>query len=124
MVARNTRRSAANAHVARLPDDRAVVGCAVTALVALLLMLLAGTAKAEQPDLICWNAPNGELECESFASVEATCEAIDHKNELCDVVQSDSAGSPLYFPGNTKYTMVKMTRAGLEKWHRYRPHVN
>ena len=50
MVAPKTRRSAANAHVARLPDDRAVVGCAVTALVALLLMLLAGTAKAEQPD--------------------------------------------------------------------------
>lgn len=55
MVARKTRRSAASSRVARLPDDRAVVGCAVTAVVALLLMLLAGTAQAEEPDLACWD---------------------------------------------------------------------
>ena len=124
MIARKTRRSAANPHVARLPDDRAVVGSAVTALVALLLMLLAGTAQAEQPDLVCWNAPNGGLECESVASIAATCDAIDGKHELCEQVRSNRAGSPLYLPGNTKYTIVKLTRAGREIFKRAKPHVN
>jgi hypothetical protein len=123
MVARKTRRSAAHSHIARLPDDRAVVGCAVTALVALLLMLLAGTAKAEEPDLVCWDLLDGKLECESRASIAATCEAIDDKHELCAAVQSNSATRP-YLPGNTKYTTIKMTRAGREIWNRSKPHMN
>ena len=59
MGAVKTRRRIATTRAARIPDDRAVVGCALTALTALLLMLLAGTAKAEQPELVCWNVENG-----------------------------------------------------------------
>jgi hypothetical protein len=124
MVAFSTHRRAATTRAARLPDDRAVVGCALTALVALLLMLLAGAAKAEESDLACWNLPNGGLECESLASVAATCAAIDDKHELCEVVRSNGASARTFAPANTKYTAVKLTRAGLEKWHRYKPHVN
>ena len=124
MVARKTRRSAACTRVGRLPDDRAVVACAVTALVALLLMLLAGTAKAEQPDHICWELPDGKLDCESRASIAATCEAIDEKHELCAALQSGGSATRLYLPGNTKYTTVKLTRAGREIWNRSKPHMN
>jgi hypothetical protein len=81
MVARKIRRNAADVRVARLPDDRAVVGCALTALAALLLMLLTGTAKAEQL-------------------------------EFGIATQTSSAIAPHYFPGNTKYTPVKMIRIG------------
>lgn len=123
MAALKTRRTAP-ARAGRIPDDRDVVGCALTALAALLLMLLAGAAKAEQPDFVCWDRPNGALECESFASVKATCVVVDNKHELCEVVQSDSSSARLYFPGNTKYTTIKLTRAGLEKWDRYKPHMN
>ena len=49
---------------------------------------------------------------------------IDDKHELCEVVRSDSSSASLYLPGNTKYTTIKLTRAGLEKWHRYKPHMN
>jgi hypothetical protein len=119
MVARKTRRSAASSRVDRLPDDRAVVGCAVTALVALLLMLLAGAAEAEQPDFVCWDLPNGALECESFASVEETCVEIDDKHELCEVVRSNGASTRTFAPANTKCTTVELTRADLETWHRY-----
>jgi hypothetical protein len=124
MVALKTRRRTADSQVARLPDDRAVVGCAVTALVALLLMLLAGVAKAEQPDLVCWDLPDGKLECESRAPIEATCAVIQDKHELCIAVQSSNSAVPLYFPGNTKYTTVKLTRAGKEIWSRNKPHMN
>ena len=84
MVARKIRRSAADVRVAKVPDDRAVVGCALTALAALLLMLLAGTARADQPD---------------------------HEHELGIAAQTSNA-APQYFPGNTKYTPVKMIRTG------------
>ena len=124
MVARKTTRSAAPTRAARLPDDRAVVGCAVTALAALFLMLLAGAAKAEQPEMVCWSTPNGGLECESVASIVATCDAIDGKHELCATVRSSEADGPLYLPGNTKYTIVKLTRAGREIFKRAEPHVN
>ena len=109
---------------ASIPDDRAVIGCALTALVALLLMLLAGTAKADQPALVCWNLENGALECESRASIDATCAAIDQKHELCTAVQSSGSAAPLYLPSNTKYTVVKLTRAGKEIWSRNKPHMN
>lgn len=124
MVIRKTRRSSASCRAARTPDDRAVIGCAITALAALLLMLVAGTAKAEQPEMVCWNLENGALECESRASIEATCAAIGGKHELCLAVQNSSSATPLYLPGNTKYTVVKMTRAGKEIFIRSKPHVN
>ena len=85
MVAHKIRRSAADVRIAKFPDDRAVVGCALTALAALVLMLLAGTARAEQPD---------------------------HEHELGIAAQASSAAAPHYFPGNTKYTPVKMIRTG------------
>lgn len=94
MVSRNTCRNAANSRVARLPDDRAVIGCAVTALAALLLVMLAGATKAEQPTLVCWSAPNGGLECENGASIAATCQAINGKHELCAAMQGSQAGTP------------------------------
>jgi len=84
MVTHKIRRSAADVRVAKLHDDRAVVGCALTALAALLLMLLAGTARAEQPD---------------------------HAHEL-GIAAPTSSAAPHYFPGNTKYTPVKMIRTG------------
>lgn len=124
MVALETCRRTATTRAASIPDDRAVVGSALTALAALLLMLLAGTAKAEQTALVCWNLENGALECDSLASVQATCEAIDHKHELCAAGQSNSSATPLYFPGNTKYTAIKLTRAGKEIWSRNKPHMN
>jgi hypothetical protein len=125
MVARQTRRrTAPTARAARIPDDRAVVGCALTALAALLLMLLAGTAKAERPELVCWNLENGALECESRASIAATCEATGGKHELCVAMQDTSSATPLYFPGNPKYTVIKLTRAGKEIWSRNKPHMN
>ncbi|HKP26642.1 MAG TPA: hypothetical protein VJV39_22430 [Dongiaceae bacterium] len=108
---------------AAIPDDRAVIGCALTALAALLLMLMAGTAKAEQPELVCWSVETGKLECESRASIEDTCKAIDQKHELCIAVQRAQSAAPLYFPGNTKYTMVKLTKAGKEFWTRNKPRV-
>ena len=86
MVAFKTSTSAATSRAATVPDDRAVVGCALTALAALLLMLLAGTARAEQPD--------------------------HHEHELGIAAQASSAAAPHYFPGNTKYTPVKMIRTG------------
>ena len=70
MVARKTRRSAISCHAARLPDDRAVIGCAVTALAVLLLMLLAGVARAEQPGQFC--SEKGGSECESVALIGST----------------------------------------------------
>lgn len=124
MVALRTCRRTSMVCAARLPDDRAVVGCALTALFALLLMLLAGTAKAGQPEAVCWTLENGALECESRASIEATCAAIHDKHELCVAVQSRNSTTPLYLPGNTKYTTVKMTRAGKEIWSRNKPHMN
>jgi hypothetical protein len=124
MVARKTRHRTATTRAARLPDDRAVIGCALTALAALVLMLIAGAAKAEQPELVCWSLEDGVLECESRASIEATCAAIGGKHELCVAVQSNSSAAPLYFPGNTKYTVVKLTRAGKEIWSRNKPHMN
>jgi hypothetical protein len=87
-------------------------------------MLLAGAAKADQPDLVCWRLENGALECQSRASIEATCEAIDHTQELCVAVQSNGSAAPLYLPGNTKYTLVKLTRAGRVIWNRFKPHMN
>ena len=44
MVAPKIRRRAATTRAARIPDDRAVVGFALTALSVLLLMLVAGVA--------------------------------------------------------------------------------
>jgi hypothetical protein len=87
-------------------------------------MLIAGTAKAEQPELVCWTLENGALECESRASTEVTCAAIHDQHELCVAVQSSNSAVPLYLPGNTKYTMVKLTRAGKEIWSRNKPHLN
>jgi hypothetical protein len=124
MVAIKTPRRTATIRAASLPDDRAVVSCALTAVAALLLMLLAGTAKAEQPELVCWSLENGALECESRASIAATCEAIGGKHELCVAVQDAGSAAPLYVPGNTKYTVVKLTRAGKEIWSRNKPHMN
>jgi len=119
-----TRRFAATTGAARSPDDRAVVGCAVTALAALILMLLAGSAEAEQPEVVCWNLENGALECESRASIGADCAAIGQKHEFCAAVQSSRSPTPLHLPGNTTYTAVKPTSAGKEFWSRTKPHVN
>jgi hypothetical protein len=124
MVAIKAPRRTATIRAASLPDDRAVIGCALTAVAALLLMLLAGTAKAEEPDLVCWDLPDGKLECESRASIAATCAAIDQKHELCIAVQNSSSATPHYLPGNTKYTTIKLTRAGKEIWSRNKPHMN
>jgi hypothetical protein len=123
MIARKTRRTAAGSRVARSPDDRAVIGCAITALAALLLMLLAGTAKAEQPDLVCWKLESGALECESRASIAAACAAIGGEDELCLAARNSSSNAPHYFPGNTKYTAVTLTRAGRETWSRNKRHL-
>ena len=102
-----------------------MVGCALMALAALLLMLLAGAAKAEQPDFVCWDLPNGELELRKLRLGRGDVRVIDDKHELCEVVRSDSSSARLYLPPATPNTpRSKLTRAGLEKWHRYKPHMN
>lgn len=114
---RSTTRTAA------IPDDRAVIGCALSALAALFLMLMAGAAKAEQPELVCRSVEAGKVECEKRASIEDTCKAIGQKHESCITVQGAHSATPLYVPGNTKYTTVNPTRAGKEFWTRNKPRV-
>ncbi len=117
------RPSRSTTRAAAIPDDRAVVGCALTAMAALFLMLMAGAAKAQQPELVCWSLEAGKVECEKPASIEDTCKAIDQKHELCIAARGAHSATPLYFPGNTKYTTVKLTRAGKEFWTRNKPRV-
>ena len=117
MVARKTYRSAAAARAGRLPDDRAV-----TALAALLLMLLAGAAQADQTEFVCRDTGDGKPDCESVASMAAACASIDQEQEFCAAVQSAGSETP-YLLGNAKYTIVKPTRAGKEFWSRNKPRV-
>ena len=125
LTSRSMRRRTARAYAGRLPDDRAVAAAALTALIALLLMLIAGAARADDVDYVCWEVSDSRLECETQQSVEMTCAAIAQQHELCRaVVAAQSAGGATLFPANTRYTVVKLTRAGLEKWNRYKPHVN
>ena len=67
MVARKSRHSTAEVRASRIPDDCAVVGCALTALAALFLMMLAGTAKAEQSDFVFYDLNGSQLECATTA---------------------------------------------------------
>ena len=53
MVAYKSRRHAVRS--SSIPDDCAVVGCALTAVAALVLMMLAGTAKADQSDFVFYD---------------------------------------------------------------------
>ena len=66
MVTFKTPRRAAQIRASGIPDDYAVVGCALTALAALFLMMLAGTAKAEQSDFVFYDLTL-EQACETSA---------------------------------------------------------
>ena len=55
MVARKTPRHAAQVRVRSIADDSAVAGCAITAVVALVLMMLAGAARADQSDFVFYD---------------------------------------------------------------------
>jgi hypothetical protein len=55
MVARKTPRCAAQVRGRSIADDSAVVGCAITAVAALVLMMLAGAAKADQSDFVFYD---------------------------------------------------------------------
>ena len=55
MVAFRIRRNTAQVRASRNPDDCAVVGCALTAMAALVLMMLAGVAKAEPSDFVFYD---------------------------------------------------------------------
>jgi hypothetical protein len=44
-----------------IPDDCAVVGCALTAVAALVLMMLAGAAKADQSDFVFHDLIAGQV---------------------------------------------------------------
>lgn len=123
MVASRICRSRTRTRAVSLPDDRAVVGCALTALAALLLLLLAGAAKADDVGAVCWDLTSGGIECETLQSVETTCAAIAGQHEICRAVAVAQAPSAAPFaPASTKYTTVKLTRASLKAWHRYKSH--
>ena len=66
MVAFKTSRRAAQIRADGIPDDCAVIGCAITAVAALFLMMLAGTAKAEQSDFVFYDL-TVEQACETAA---------------------------------------------------------
>ncbi|HEV8388375.1 MAG TPA: hypothetical protein VGQ35_00955 [Dongiaceae bacterium] len=124
-ASRSVPRRTARCRAAAIPDNRLIVASAMVALATLLLMLVAGAAKADDVDYMCWEVASGRLECETLQSVEATCAAIAGQHELCPaVVAAQAAGAATPYPANTHYTTVKPTRAGLEKWNRYKPHVN
>jgi hypothetical protein len=55
MVTFKTSRRAEQIPASCIPDDCAVVGCALTAVAALFLMMAAGTAKAEQSDFVFYD---------------------------------------------------------------------
>jgi hypothetical protein len=104
-------------------DNRLIAATALTALVTLLLMLVAGAAKADGIGTVCWGAPGGAMECETLQSVESTCAAIAGQHEICRAVAAAQAPSAAYFaPANAKYATVKLSRAALERWYRYKPH--
>jgi hypothetical protein len=108
---------------ATVADNRLIAATALTALAALLLMLVAGAAKAEDISYVCWDASGGRLECETLQSVETTCAAIAGRHELCRAVSAAQAnGGAMFYPANTKYTTVKLMRASLAAWHRYKSH--
>jgi len=105
-------RRTARCRAAAVPDNRLIVATAILALVTLLLMLAAGTAKAADIDSACWDAPGGRLECETLQSVETTCAAIAGQHELRRAVLSRRGTSAAtFFPANTRYRAVKLTRA-------------
>jgi hypothetical protein len=67
MVAFKIRRNTAQVRASRIPDDCAVVGCALTAMAALVLMMLAGVAKAEPSDFVFYDLSTAEQACEPCA---------------------------------------------------------
>jgi hypothetical protein len=67
MVALKTSRRLAQVRASRIPDDCAVVGCALTALAALFLMILAGTAKAERSDFVFYDLTSAGQACGTVA---------------------------------------------------------
>jgi hypothetical protein len=77
--------------VSAVPDDRLVTASALVALAILLLMLLTGAATAE----------------------DAAPERQDRAGSA--VAAAQGAGTQPYFPGNTHYTPVKLSRAAPAK---------
>lgn len=90
MVVSKIDRRRAALRASALPDDRLVAASALAALTILLLMLLAGAAAAD-------TAPG----CQA-----RTCSTM---------ATANSGGAVPYFPGNTHYTPVRLSRAAPAK---------
>ena len=89
VASRIYQRRVARARTATLPDDRLVVASALTALIVLLVMLFAGTAMAE----------DAQRQDRAGSAIAA----------------ATSGGAVPFFPGNTHYTPVKLSRAAPAK---------
>jgi len=119
------RRSARCSAMACVPDHWMAVSLIAILLISLMLVLRPSAARAEGDiDFVCWDLDNGDVECDTFDSFKATCRVIENENELCQIVLENRtatnlaaapAGKP-YFPANTHYTNVKMTRAERAAW--------
>ena len=79
------------ARASTMPDDRLVAASALAALAVLLLMLLAGTATAEDAAPKCQDRA-----CSASAAAQRD-------------------GALPYFPANTHYTSIKLSRAAPAK---------
>ena len=101
-------------------EMRAVAG--VLSAVVVLVMAAAQPGRAEERiDSVCWDGESGQPECETFAVFKATCVAVGNQNQVCQnvlVSKQPSSASGYYFPANTKYSAVKLTRAQDTAWQK------
>jgi hypothetical protein len=54
-------------------------------------------------------------------SITGACAAIENQNQVCQnvlVSKQPSSASGFYFPANTKYTAVKLTRTERTAWQK------
>jgi hypothetical protein len=99
---------------------RAVAG-ALSAVVVLGVAAAQPGRAEERIDSVCWDGENGRPECETFAVFKATCTAVENQNQACQTVlvsKQPSSASAVFFPANTKYTAVKLTRAQRTAWQK------
>lgn len=100
----------------------------LAATLAAAVFLVKPAAAAADPDFVCWDLDNGEVECESYAVFKAICDLIDNNNELCRIVlgapvaAGNLAAAPQAgknkLPPNARYVAMQQNRAELTSWRR------
>lgn len=92
------------------------------------VLLLARSAAAEaDPDFVCWDLDNGEVECERYEVFKAICDLIDNNNELCEIVLGAPAAAGTLaapqvgkgkLPPDSRYVAVRQSRTEQAAWRR------